>query len=149
MQWAMYIASTMTVLRNKIILYCKINELFCISLITLPCIANKVLFKQTVLNKILHTQKYLLNCFSHAFPVNSLDKASELPYIFIHVNIAGLLDDHPSSIDISPDNLPSTVDAEKLLSEFGILLFTILNLWRILVQNMGISKDMAHPQYIF
>jgi len=71
------------------------------------------------------------------------------------VNTTQLSDDRPSSIDISPDNfLPSSVDAEKLLSEFEVLvarycmvillsvtLILNINLCRILVQSMDQFKD--------
>jgi len=52
----------------------------------LLCIAKEASFEQTTLNKILHTEENLLNCFIvclSAFPINSLDKASGLPYIFM------------------------------------------------------------------
>ena len=67
-------------------LYSVINELFCNSLIMLLRIAKEVLFKQTALNNKYCTQKYHLNCFIKLSTVNSLNKASGLPYIFIHVS---------------------------------------------------------------
>jgi len=67
------------------------------------------------------------------------------------VNTAQLSDDSPLAIDISPDSfLPSSIDEEKLLSEFEVLVaryfillsvILMLNLCRILVQSMDQFKD--------
>ena len=64
-------------------LYFVSNELFCNSLITLLCIAKEAL---TALN-IYCAQKYVLNCslFIMLSTINSLNKASGLPYIFVRV----------------------------------------------------------------
>ena len=71
--------------KNLTILYFVINELFYNSLIMLLCIAKEALFEQIALNKILHTKVssqlfYSLSIILFS-PLNSLDKASGLPYI--------------------------------------------------------------------
>ena len=89
MQQALYISLTITVIiKIFIFLHFVINELFCTSLITLPCIAKEALFEQTTLSKILQTgvSFQLLCSLSIMFPpINSLDKASGLSYIFVYI----------------------------------------------------------------
>ena len=58
-----------------------INKLFCNSLVTLLCI---VLFEQIALNKMLCTEvssQLFYSLFIMLYPVNSLKKVSELPYV--------------------------------------------------------------------
>jgi len=68
-------------------LYFVINELFCNSLIMLLCIAKEALFtncsKQILCTEVSSQLFYSL--FLMLSTVNSLDKASGLPYIFVRI----------------------------------------------------------------
>ena len=60
-------------------LYFVINELFCNSLIMLLCIAKEVLHTEV-------SSQLFYSLFIMLSTVNSLDKASGLPYIFVCVS---------------------------------------------------------------
>ena len=88
MQPATYIASTIAAI--NLFLYFVINELFCNSLSTLPCIAREALLEQTALNKTLHTEVSFQLFYSLSIMLsilNSFRKASGLPNIFIHASM--------------------------------------------------------------